>query len=66
MDFILLFALHKHVEGSLGLAVGRVGLLSLLYCTILAAGVDGFTQYDLVRSWESELFMAIDYFVNVD
>jgi len=31
------------VEGSLGVAVGRVGLLSLLYFTLLRAGVDGFT-----------------------
>jgi len=36
--------LHKDVEGSVGMAVGRVGLLSLLYCTLLPAGVDGFTR----------------------
>jgi len=35
VDFVLLFGLHKDVEGSLGMAVGQVGLLSLLYCTLL-------------------------------
>ena len=30
------------VVGSLGAAVGRVGLLSLMWCTLLRAGVDGF------------------------
>jgi len=48
------------------MAVGRVGLLSLLYCSLHAAGVDGFTQYELFRAWESKLCMAIDHFVNVD
>jgi len=35
------YGLHKDVEGFLGMAVGRVGLLSLLYCILLPAGVDG-------------------------
>ena len=38
------YGLHKDVEGSLRMAVGRVGFLSLLYCTLLPAGVDGFTR----------------------
>ena len=38
------YGLHKDVEGSLGMAVGQVGLLSLLYCTLLPARVDGFTR----------------------
>ena len=33
--FCVTFGLYKDVEGSLGMAVGRVGLLSLLYCTLL-------------------------------
>jgi hypothetical protein len=35
--------LHKDVERSLGMAVNQVGLLSDVYCTLLPAGVDGFT-----------------------
>jgi len=38
------YGLHLDVEGYLGMAVGRVGLLSLLCCTLLAAWVDGFTR----------------------
>jgi hypothetical protein len=42
--FCVTFGLYKDVEGSLGMAVGQVGLLSLLYCTLLPAGLDGFTR----------------------
>jgi len=38
------YSLHKDVEGSLRMAVGQVGLPSLLYCNLLPAGVDGFTR----------------------
>jgi hypothetical protein len=45
VDFLeCTYGLHTDVGGSLGMAVGRVGLLSLLYCTLLPAGVDGFTR----------------------
>ena len=44
VDFVLLFGLHRDVEGTLGMAMGQVGLLSLLHCALLPGGVDGFTR----------------------